>query len=90
MGIPDLEPFIALARRLDRGVVVALGQGDAVYEARKATREFDNVMIVPGTPDELPWRDGYFTRVIDTVRDWPDAGKVRSEVARVTQGAANG
>ena len=90
MGIPDLEAFVALATRLDHGVVVAIAEGDAIYEARKATRDFDNVMIVPGTPDELPWRDGFFTRVIDTVGDWPDPGKVRSEVARVTQGAVNG
>ncbi len=70
--------------------MVALGQGDAIYEARKATCDFDNVMIVPGTPDELPWRDGFFTRVIDTMGDWPDEGKVRSEIARVTQRAENG
>ena len=52
----------------------------------RALCDLENVMVVPGTPDELPWRDGFFTRIIDTVGNWPEAEKVRRELERVTSG----
>ena len=86
LGIPEPAIVSALAHRLDNGLLVAIGDGDAVREARKATRHLENVMFVPGTPDELPWSDGFFTRVIDTVGIWSDPDKVRREIDRVTKG----
>ncbi len=84
LGLPDAAIVAAVARAASAGAVVVMAQGEAVYEGRRAFRDLDNVMVTPGSPDELPWRDGFFTRVIDTVRDWPDAAKVRREVERVT------
>lgn len=91
LGLPAAELVAATARQASNGAVVIVAEGDAVYQARKAFRDFDNVMVVPGTPEELPWRDGFFTVVVDTVGDWPDAAKVRQELDRVTaRRAANG
>jgi ubiquinone/menaquinone biosynthesis C-methylase UbiE len=84
LGIPEAAVVAALARCLTRGLLVAIGEDGAVRLARKAARDLDNVMFVPGPPDELPWRDGFFTVVIDAVGEWPDPEKVRREIARVT------
>ncbi len=89
LGMLEADAVAALARVVTEGLLVVMAEGDAVYEARKAARDLDNVMVVPGTPDELPWRDGFFTRVVDTVGKWPDEEKVRREVQRVT-GASEG
>ncbi len=84
LGLPDAAIVAAVSRVASAGEVVVMGHGEVVCEGRRAFRDLDNVMVTPGSPDELPWRDGFFTRVIDTVRDWPDAAKVRREVERVT------
>jgi hypothetical protein len=84
IGIPDFAVIAECARRLERGILVAMGEDEAVRQARKAARHLENVMFVPGAPDEIPWRDGFFTRVIDLVGDWPEPERVRSEIARVT------
>jgi len=84
LGIPEPDQVGVLARTVSGGLVVLMAQGESVYAARRAARDLDNVMVVPGTPDQLPWRDGFFTRVIDTVGDWPEADKVRNEIERVT------
>jgi hypothetical protein len=87
LGIPGVEVVVAIARSLHRGLLVAIGEDDAVRLARMAACDLDNVMFVPGAPDELPWQDGFFTVVIDTVGRWPDPEKVRREIARVTAAA---
>lgn len=84
VGIPDPGVVSDIARRLTRGLLVTIGGDDDVRAARKAARHLDNVMFVPGSPDELPWRDGFFTVAIDTVGHWPDGEKVAKEIARVT------
>lgn len=84
LGIPEPGEVATLASALSNGLVVLMAEGEDVYSARKAARDLDNVMVVPGTPDELPWRDGFFTRVIDMVDNWPDSDKVRREIERVT------
>ena len=84
LGIPEPDQVGVLARTVAGGLVVLMAEGESVYAARAAARDFDNVMVVPGTPDELPWREGFFTRVIDTVGNWPEADKVRNEIERVT------
>lgn len=84
LGIPDSAMISALARILTGGLLVAIGDDAAVRKARKVAHQFDNVMFVPGTPDDLPWRDGFFTRVIDVAGGWPNPGKVRTEIERVT------
>jgi hypothetical protein len=88
LGVPEPAYVAALARAVARGLLVAIGKREAIYDARKAARDFDNVLFVPGTPEELPWRDGFFTRVVDLTGEWPDPERVRREIQRVTVGAA--
>ena len=84
LGIPVPDAVAAMARILSDGALVVMAEGDALYEARRAAREFDNVMFVPGSPDDLAWRDGFFTRVVDIVGNWENPGKVQREIQRVT------
>ena len=84
LGIPEPALIAELARLLTGGLLVAIGAATDVGPARKAAREFDNVMFVPGTPGELPWRDGFFTRVIDMGAAWPNPERVAREIQRVT------
>src|SRR5690242_13927079 len=84
LGIPDAATVRAAAARLSRGILVAMDGAAKVREARREFRDLSNVMFVPGTPDEIPWQDAFFTRVIDTHDgDWPDPQRVAAEVKRV-------
>ena len=84
LGVPDFAVIAGCAARLTQGVVVAIGGDEAIRAARKAGRDLDNVMFVPATPDNIPWGNGFFTRVFDLVGSWPDPDRVRSEIERVT------
>ena len=85
LGIPDSPVIRAAASRLTRGLLVAIDGPEKVRLSRREFRDLPNVMFVPGTPDEIPWRDGFFTRVIDYRNgNWPDPPKVAAEIARVT------
>jgi hypothetical protein len=85
LGIPAPAVVREIAARLTGGILVAIGDADEVRTSRREFCDLLNVMFVPGTPDEIPWQDGFFSRVIDT-RDgnWPDPAKVAAEIARVT------
>jgi SAM-dependent methyltransferase len=64
LDVTDLELVAAVARQVTDGLVVGLGEPDFVFLARRATRELDNVMFHSTTPDEIPFRDGFFTVVV--------------------------
>jgi len=83
LSIPDPAFVRDLAARVPRGIVVVLGERDEIVEARRAAADLDNVMFVPATPDEIPWRDGFFTFVIDLSGGWSDPDRVSREVQRV-------
>lgn len=64
LDVTDLELVAAVARHLTNGLVVGLGDSDFVLLARRATRDLDNVMFHSTTPDEIPFRDGFFTVIV--------------------------
>lgn len=53
-----------MARALATGCVVALGTLEEVDNARRDMIEFDNVMFVEASPERIPWRDQFFTKVV--------------------------
>jgi SAM-dependent methyltransferase len=83
LSIPDLAAVISAARRAPRGLVVALGGADAVAEARKAARDELNVMFHPAPAEEIPFRDGFFTKIIDLECRWAVPRIAAREIARV-------
>jgi hypothetical protein len=64
LDIPSHEELAAIARILMHGVVVALGSREAVDRTRAAFAEFDNVMLIEADPQQIPWREDYFTKVV--------------------------
>jgi SAM-dependent methyltransferase len=83
VSIPQIELVFELARRLERGSLVGLGTFEEIQAARRATRDLVNVMFQPGSPEEIPWQDGFFSKVIDLAGAWRDPAAAAREVARV-------
>ncbi len=52
-----MNELAAMARILIRGVVVVLG------EPHNEVAEFQNIMFLPASPENIPWRDHYFTKI---------------------------
>lgn len=83
VSAPEASLVIELARRLERGLVVGLGTPEKIAPLRRATRHLVNVMFQPGAPEEIPWRDGFFSAVVDLEGRWSDPDVAAREVARV-------
>lgn len=64
LAIPAPADLAAIARVLIRGVLVALGTGDEVDEARRSLADFENVMFLDASPEQIPWREAYFTKIL--------------------------
>ena len=64
LSITGLEYLSDLAGRLTDGLLVGLGSLDEVSTARRALASAENVMFHSASPEEIPWRDAYFTIVI--------------------------
>ena len=81
LTLPEAATLRSVAERVTRGLVVGIGPGDAVREARRALADLDNVMLIPagGPADPIPWQDGFFTIVVA-----PHHREVEPEMLRVT------
>jgi len=66
------------AQLLTRGMMVGLGDADAIRTARRELADCENVMFIQGSRDGIPWRDGFFSVVVDAA-----GGPPPDEVRRV-------
>ena len=64
LSIAGLELLQELAGRLPDGLLVGIGSPDEVAAARRALASVDNAMFNAASPEEIPWRDAYFTVVL--------------------------
>lgn len=76
VSLADLDVVETCAPRCR--MLVGLGEEEQVRAARKRFAAMDNVMFTVGGRDEIPWRDGQFTVVIDA-----DGGEPTAEMLRV-------
>lgn len=83
LSVSETALALEISGLLKRGLLVGFGEGAALAEGRRATRDCVNVMFQPGLPEEIPWQSGYFTRVIDLERRMHQVEKVAREAARV-------
>jgi hypothetical protein len=65
------------------GCLVAIGSADEVDEARRALSEFDNLMFIAATPDHIPWRDAFFTKILIPPQLQPLLPSLQNELLRV-------
>ena len=75
---PDGDWVEDWLRQLKDGSMVILGKGDSLYETRQRLAGFENVMVIPGHRDEIPWSDAFFTMVVDL-----DGASPSREIERV-------
>ena len=64
LAIPPVPDLVAMAGVLMTGSVVALGTQEEVDRARSEMAEFDNVLFLEASPERIPWRDQFFTKVV--------------------------
>ncbi|HUN89850.1 MAG TPA: class I SAM-dependent methyltransferase [Terriglobales bacterium] len=70
----------------ESGQVVGLDVSDEmVRRARAQSKDFDNVMYVWGSADEIPWQENYFDKVlsVESFYYYPDQQKTLTELFRV-------
>lgn len=83
LAVIDVDAAIRLARRLPQGLLVGLCDARTVSAARRAAGNLDNAMFHPGEPDEIPFRDAFFHKVIDPSGSWKEPDRVAREATRV-------
>lgn len=71
--LTELPLVQQVAAALTRGSLVGIGGDDEIRNARRRFAELDHVMFTPGTRDDIPWRDGSFTLIIDASPEAPSA-----------------
>ena|ERR1700693_1281769 len=75
-----------LAARCTDGRVIGIDVADEmVRHARKNCADLDNVMVVPGASDEIPWDNSFFNKAIsvESAYYWPDPARAVREIFRV-------
>jgi|SRR6266849_5079840 len=75
-----------LAERVTEGRVVGVDVADEMVRlARRNCADLVNVMVGPGSCDEIPWEDKFFTKVIsvESAYYWPDPARDIREIFRV-------
>ena len=80
LSLAGLEFLRELADRLPDGLLVGIGTPDEVAAARRALAAAENVMFHSASPEEIPWRDAYFTVVLSP---GPPEGLAEDEIRRV-------
>jgi hypothetical protein len=83
LSMPSATEAAALGRVLMAGCLVALGSADEVDEARRQLAEFDNLMFLVATPDRIPWREAFFTKVLVPPQFQPLLPGLQDELLRV-------
>jgi SAM-dependent methyltransferase len=75
-----------LAARCADGRVIGMDVADEmVRHARRNCADLDNVMVVPGPSDEIPWENSFFSKAIsvESAYYWPDPARGIAEIFRV-------
>ncbi len=78
--------LVAARVRGKNGRAVGLDISDAmVHRARRASRAFRNIAFLTGSSARIPWKSGYFNKVIsiESFYYYPDLGAALDELLRV-------
>ena len=69
------------------GLVLAVDASDeAVRQARRLSVQIDNLMFVLGSPDQIPWQEDFFTKLVGVFSEaWPDPKRAAGEIYRVLE-----
>jgi ubiquinone/menaquinone biosynthesis C-methylase UbiE len=64
LDIPTAKRLESLSDLVPQGAVVAMGIEEEVLDMRQQCRHLPNVMIHPGTVEEIPWGTAQFHHVL--------------------------
>ena len=53
------------AQAVPDGILVGLGELSAIRTVRRELGDCENVLFTRGSREEIPWRDGFFTVIVD-------------------------
>ncbi len=76
-----------IAERSPEGAVVGIDLADdLIASARAKSIDYQNILFAPGSAEEIPWAEDYFTRVIsvETAYYWHSPEQAVREVFRAT------
>jgi hypothetical protein len=66
------------AAQLTDGFLVGVDSDPAIRTARRELVDLDNALFTAGSRDEIPWREAYFTLILDG-----EGGVATAEMRRV-------
>jgi ubiquinone/menaquinone biosynthesis C-methylase UbiE len=87
VGCGDAWASRLLASLVPDGAVVGIDVSDEMIRlGREKSGEHENLMLTPGTADDVPWAEDYFDRVlsIESAYYWPSPERAAREIFRVT------
>lgn len=59
------HPLAAWSQAVEPGLIVVLAGPEDIHDARRAHANLENVMFTSGGRDDIPWRDGSFSMILD-------------------------
>lgn len=75
-----------LARLAPNGLAVGVDISDEMVRlARRLSVEIENVMFVPGSADQIPWQEDFFSVLlsVESAFYWPEPDRAAGEIFRV-------
>ena len=69
------------AATLTEGFLVGVGDHSEVRRARRELADLANVLFTPGGREEIPWKEDFFTLILDA-----EGGAETAEMRRVLRG----
>ena len=84
LGCGDGAATRDFARRASSGLALGVDlSDDTVRLARRLSVEIENLMFITGSPEQVPWQEGFFSLVVAEAPlvDWTRAAR---EIFRVT------
>jgi len=83
LSIPDIAILEAISKQIEHGLIACLGDWDQIAAGRKAAVHLENVMFTPGTLDEIPWQECFFSHVVEVAEAMEITPAASREIARV-------
>lgn len=83
LTIPDPALAREFAAVLSSGLAAGIGEREGLYDIRRALAGVENAMFTPGSPDEIPWQECFFSWILDTTGGWRLDGAAAREIHRV-------
>ena len=82
-SLPSLDVVRRLAGRLENGIIAALAEGEEMYAARRELAGLENVLVTPGSAEDIPWKDEFFSLVADPAGRYTLSEGAQREMERV-------